>query len=81
MRGETPSDVVGPIKRDQTMDLVEQVGAEKLVFEAMTGDDQLKFIRMLGKNVNLGHVAPRTAVQVAAQRRPSPTRHLVGSVG
>lgn len=68
MRGETPSDVVGPIKRDQALQLVEQVGADKLVFEAMTGDDQLKFIRMLGKNVHLGHVAPRTVMTLAAQR-------------
>lgn len=68
MRGETPSDVVGPIKRDQAMILVEQVGADKLVFEAMSGDDQLKFVRMLGKNVHLGHVPPRTVVQLAAHR-------------
>lgn len=68
MRGETPSDVVGPIKRDQAMILVEKVGADKLVFEAMTSDDQLKFIRMLGKTVHLGHVQPRTVVQLAAHR-------------
>lgn len=68
MRGETPSDVVGPIKRDQAMILVERVGADRLVFEAMTGDDQLKFIRMMGKDVNLGHVAPGTVIQLTAQR-------------
>ncbi len=41
MRGETPSDVVGPIKRDQTMILVELVAPDKLEFEAITTDDKL----------------------------------------
>jgi phosphosulfolactate synthase len=67
-RGETPADVVGPIKRDQAFALVERIGPEKLVWEALSADDQLTFVRMLGKHVNLGHVAPRTVVQLAAHR-------------
>lgn len=67
-RGETPADIVGPIKRDQAMALVDRIGSEKLVWEALSSDDQLTFIRMMGKHVNLGHVAPRTAVQLAAHR-------------
>lgn len=67
-RGETPADVVGPIKRDQALVLVDKIGADRLVFEAMSADDQLKFVRMLGKNVHLGHVSPRSVVQLTAHR-------------
>lgn len=68
-RGETPRDVVGPIKREQALKLAESIGADKLVWEAPSPDDQLTFIRMLGKGVNLGHVGPNTVVQLAAHRR------------
>src|SRR5690606_3596411 len=47
-RGETPSDVVGPAKRDHALALVDAVGLDKLVFEAMSPDEQLLYLRMLG---------------------------------
>ena len=68
-RGETPKDVVGPIKREQVRLLIEAVGAEQLVFEALSTDDQLAYLRMVGPDVSLGHVDPRTVAQLEAQRR------------
>jgi phosphosulfolactate synthase len=69
MRGETPSDVVGPIKREQVRALAEAVGPERLVWEATRLEDQLYYLRALGPEVNLGHVPPATVVQLEAQRR------------
>lgn len=69
VRGETPSDVVGPVKREQVRLMVEALGAEALVFEAPTTDNQLAYLRLLGPEVSLGHVDPRTVVQLEAQRR------------
>ena len=68
-RGETPADIVGPIKREQVRVMIEAIGAEHLVWEALSTDDQLTYLRMLGPDVNLGHVDPRTVVQLEAQRR------------
>ena len=67
-RGETPSDVVGPIKRDQVQKIVASAPAGRLVWESLSGDDQLTYIRLLGKDVHLGHVTPRSVVQLAAHR-------------
>src|SRR5690606_15983179 len=50
-RGETPSDVVGPAKRDHAHALVDAVGLDKLVFEAMSPDEQLFYLRLLGPKV------------------------------
>jgi phosphosulfolactate synthase len=69
MRGETPSDVVGPIKREQVRALADAVGAERLVWEATRLEEQLYYLRALGRDVNLGHVAPATVVQLEAHRR------------
>ena len=68
-RGETPADVVGPIKRDHAHALIEAVGLDNLVFEAMSADEQLYYLRLLGPKVNLGHVDPRQLVLLEAQRR------------
>ncbi len=69
MRGETPSDVVGPIKREQVKALVEAVGPARLVWEATRLEDQLYFLRAVGREVNLGHVPPSAIVMLEAQRR------------
>lgn len=68
-RGEVSSDMVGPIKARQAERLVEAIGADRLVWEAQTLEDQIAFLRLFGNTVNLGHVNPRTAVQLEAQRR------------
>lgn len=69
MRGETPSDVVGPIKREQVKALAEAAGPERLTWEATRVEDQLYFLRTFGREVNLGHVPPATLVQLEAHRR------------
>lgn len=69
MRGETPSDVVGPIKREQVKALVEAVGPARLVWEATRLEDQLYYLRSVGPEANLGHVPPPTVVMLEAQRR------------
>lgn len=69
MRGETPSDVVGPIKREQVKALVEAVGPVRLVWEATRLEDQLYYLRAIGPEANLGHVPPQTIVMLEAQRR------------
>jgi phosphosulfolactate synthase len=69
MRGETPGDVVGPIKREQVKALVEAVGAGRLVWEATRVEDQLYYLRALGREANLGHVSPSAIVMLEAQRR------------
>jgi phosphosulfolactate synthase len=69
MRGETPSDVVGPIKREQVRRLAEAVGVERLAWEATRIEDQLYYLRSIGPDVNLGHVPATAAVQLEAQRR------------
>jgi phosphosulfolactate synthase (CoM biosynthesis protein A) len=60
---------VGPIKREQVRALVEVVGAERLVWEATRLEDQLYYLRALGRDVNLGHVPAATVVQLETQRR------------
>lgn len=69
MRGETPTDVVGPIKRGEVRALVEAAGAERLTWEATNVDDQLYYLRAIGRDANLGHVPAATVVQLEAQRR------------
>jgi phosphosulfolactate synthase len=68
-RGEVSSDMVGPIKARQAERLVEEIGADLLVWEAQGLEEQVAFLRLFGSTVNLGHVQPRTAVQLEAQRR------------
>ena len=68
-RGEVPSDLVGPIKIQQAERLAEDVGQENLAWEAASLEDQLTYLRSFGSDVNLAHVQPNTAVQLAAQRR------------
>jgi phosphosulfolactate synthase len=69
MRGETPSDVVGPIKREQVRALVEVIGPDRLVWEATRLEDQLYYLKTIGRDANLGHVPLGTVVQLEAQRR------------
>ena len=60
--------MVGPFKREQAERLVDEIGGPLLVWEALSTDDQLSYLRTLGSEVNLGHVDPRTVVQLEAQR-------------
>ncbi len=69
LRGETPSDVVGPIKREQVRALSDAVGTDRLVWEATRLDDQLYYLRTVGPDASLGHVPPAGVVQLEAQRR------------
>ncbi|HXG16289.1 MAG TPA: phosphosulfolactate synthase [Calidithermus sp.] len=69
MRGETPGDVVGPIKREHVRALLDALGPERLVWEASRLEDQLFYLRTVGRDANLGHVPPATVVQLEAQRR------------
>lgn len=69
VRGEVPSDLVGPFKSQQADRLAEEVGLDNLVWEALSLEDQLTYVRHFGSSVNLGHVQPATAVQLEAQRR------------
>jgi len=48
--------------------IVENIGAERLVFEAPRKDQQLWMIRALGPQVNLGNVAPHEALPLATLR-------------
>lgn len=68
-RGETPSDVVGPAKRDHAFALVEAVGLDRLVFEALSPDEQLFYLRLLGPKVNIGHVDPRHVMLLETLRQ------------
>ncbi len=49
-------------------DLVEAVGAERLIFEAPTSASRLHFINLLGANVNLGNIAPRDILSLESER-------------
>ncbi|MGN6769432.1 MAG: phosphosulfolactate synthase [Rhizobiaceae bacterium] len=68
-RGETPSDVVGPLKFEQVKEVISRIGSDRMVCEALSVDDQLKYLRAFGGDISLGHVDPRTVVQLEAQRR------------
>ncbi len=68
-RGETPSDVVGPLKFEQVKRVIAEIGSERMVCEALSADDQLKYLRVFGSEISLGHVDARTVVQLEAQRR------------
>jgi phosphosulfolactate synthase len=68
-RGETPSDVVGPLKFEQVKRVIAEIGSERMVCEALSADDQLKYLRVFGPDISLGHVDARTVVQLEAQRR------------
>ena len=49
LRGETPSDVIGPIKRGEVKALDDAVGPERLTWEATRLDDQLHYLRTFGQ--------------------------------
>jgi phosphosulfolactate synthase len=68
-RGETPADVVGPLKFEQVKRVIAEIGSERMVCEALSADDQLKYLRTFGPEISLGHIDPRTVVQLEAQRR------------
>lgn len=68
-RGEIPSDLVGPIKIQQAERIANDIGQEKLAWEAASLEDQLTYLRFFGSDVSLAHVQPNTVVQLAAQRR------------
>ena len=49
--------------------VIAEIGSDRMVCEALSADDQLKYLRTFGPDISLGHVDPRTVVQLEAQRR------------
>jgi phosphosulfolactate synthase len=58
----------GEVRTGLVSDIIDQIGAEKLIFEAPNSGSQNFFITQIGANVNLGNVSPRDLVRLEAQR-------------
>ncbi len=59
----------GEIRTGLVSDIIDQVDASKLIFEAPTPSSQMFFINQVGANVNLGNVNPMDLLLLETQRR------------
>ncbi len=58
----------GEIRTGLVADIISNVPAEKIIFEAPSPKSQMYFINQLGSNVNLGNVNPHDLLLLEAQR-------------
>lgn len=59
----------GEIRSGLVTDIISAFGPDQLIFEAPTSVAQAFFINLVGPNVNLGNIDPRTVAFVEAQRQ------------
>ena len=56
------------LKLMRTQEILTQIPAEKIIWEAPQKAQQLYFIELIGCNVNLGNIAPAEVIPLEAMR-------------
>lgn len=62
-------DIQGLIEESRLEYLVNNIPADKLIFEAPLKSQQVEFIKRFGSNVNLGNIAPSEVIALESLRR------------
>src|SRR5919205_2891788 len=58
----------GEVRQGLVQEILTQIAAEKIIWEAPQKEQQLYFIELLGCNVNLGNIAPAEVLPLEAMR-------------
>lgn len=58
----------GEVREGLVQEILTQVPAEKIIWEAPQKDQQLYFLQLIGCNVNLGNIAPSEVIPLEAMR-------------
>jgi phosphosulfolactate synthase len=58
----------GEVREGLVQEILTQIPAEKIIWEAPQKDQQLYFIELIGCNVNLGNIAPNEIIPLEAMR-------------
>lgn len=58
----------GEVREGLVQEILTQVPAEKIIWEAPQKDQQLYFLQLIGCNVNLGNIAPTEVIPLEAMR-------------
>jgi len=59
----------GGLKEDMARTLVEEIGIEKIIFEAPDKNQQVNLILLFGSDVNLGNIRPEDVIPLETLRR------------
>ena len=58
----------GEVREGLVQEILTQIPAEKIIWEAPQKDQQLYFLELIGCNVNLGNIAPTEVIPLEAMR-------------
>lgn len=58
----------GEVRQGLVQEILTQIPAEKVIWEAPQKGQQLYFLELLGCNVNLGNIAPTEVIPLEAMR-------------
>src|SRR5206468_6094585 len=58
----------GEVRQGLVQEILTQIQAEKILWEAPQKSQQVYFIELLGQNVNLGNIAPNDVIPLEALR-------------
>ena len=58
----------GEVREGLVQEILTQIQAEKIIWEAPQKDQQLYFLELIGCNVNLGNIAPSEVIPLEAMR-------------
>ncbi len=58
----------GEVREGLVQEILTQIPAEKIIWEAPQKDQQLYFLQLIGCNVNLGNIAPTEVIPLEAMR-------------
>lgn len=58
----------GEVRQGLVQEILTQIPAEKIIWEAPQKSQQLYFLELLGANVNLGNIAPTEVIPLEAMR-------------
>ena len=58
----------GEVREGLVQEILTQIPAEKIIWEAPQKDQQLYFLELIGCNVNLGNIAPNEVIPLEAMR-------------
>ena len=58
----------GEVREGLVQEILTQIPAEKILWEAPQKSQQLYFIELVGANVNLGNIAPNEMIALEAMR-------------
>ena len=58
----------GEVREGLVQEILSQIPAGKIIWEAPQKEQQLYFIRLIGPNVNLGNIAPSEVIPLESMR-------------